>query len=237
MSTFKHYINEVRLRIRQLNLYDDDKLDDRLIKFWINNQRSLWLRNDMNKPHDVDESIIQPLVDKLEVADRSLVPVYLTGYSVLRTVHDIPKPIELNNGDGIMEVGPVDEIARRFSYVNISRARFAGNGRWNSRVIFAFRYGLRFLVISKDMESGSFLKYMRYLKIRGVFYNPEELANFTHVDGSPCYSDNDDYPMNEWMWNYIRDQITKDNFELVTNAPTDKVNDANETLKVATNEE
>jgi len=237
MSTFSHFIYEVRLRIRQLNLYDDDKLDDRLIKFWINNQRALWLRNDMNKNHDVDEQIIQTVIDSLEVCDRSLHPVHLTGYSVLRTSHDIPKTIELNNGDGIIEVGPVDEIAHRFSYVNIARARFGGNGRWNSRQIFAFRHGLRFLLIAKDMESGSFLKYMRYLKYRGVFYDPEQLANFMHVDGTACYSDDDDYPMNEWMWNYIRDRITKDNFPLVTGAPTDKTNDASETLKVTANEE
>jgi hypothetical protein len=238
MSTFRHYIDETRLRIRRLNLYDDDKLDDRLIKFWINNQRSLWLRNEMNKPRSVDEQIIQTLgCVQLEVADRSSCPSGLIGYSVLQTVEDLPTVIELNNGDGIIEVGPVDKIARPFSYVNINRARLAGNGKFNSRIIFAFRYGLKILVIAKDMESGSFAKYLRYIRVRGVFVNPEDVANFTHVDGSACYSDNDDYPMNEWMWNYMRDQITKDNFQLITGAPTDKVNDASETLKVATNEE
>jgi hypothetical protein len=238
MSTFNQYVYEVRLRIRQLNLYDDDKLDDRLIKFWINNQRSLWLRNEMNKPRSVDEQIIQTLGKvQLEIADRGSYPSGLTGYSVLQTVEDIPTVIELNNGDGILEVGPVDRIARPFSYVNLSRARLSGNGKWNSRIIFAFRYGTKILVIAKDMESGSFLKYLRYLRVRGVFVNPEDVANFTHVDGTVCYSDTDDYPMNEWMWNYMRDQITKDNFQLITGAPTDKVNDASETLKVASNEE
>jgi hypothetical protein len=238
MSTFRHYTDEVRLRIRRLNLYDDDKLDDRLIKFWINNQRSLWLRNEMNKPRSVDEQIVQTLgAVQLEVADRSRVPDRLIGYSVLQTVEDIPTVIELNNGDGIIEVGPVDPISLPFSYVNIHRARRGGNGKFNKRIIFAFRYGLKLLVISRDMESGSFAKYLRYLRVRGVFYNPEDVANFTHVDGSACYSDNDEYPMNEWMWNYMRDQITKDNFQLITGAPTDKVNDASETLKVATNEE
>jgi hypothetical protein len=238
MATFRQYIYEVRLRVRQLNLYDDDKLDDRLIKFWINNERSLWIRNEMNKPRSVDEQIIQTLgCCRLEVADRSSCPTGLTGYSILQTVDDIPKVIELNNGDGILEVGPVDKIARPFSYITLSRARFVGNGRFNSKIIFAFRYGLKILLIAKDMESGSFLKYLRYIRVRGVFVDPEKVAIFTHVDGTTCYSDNDDYPMNEWMWNYIRNQITKDNFQLITNAPTDKVNDSNETLKVSANEE
>jgi hypothetical protein len=238
MATFDKYIYEARLRIRQLNLYDDDKLDDRLIKDWIKNQRSLWIRNEMNKPRSVDEQIIQTLgCVALEVADRTSCPTGLTGYSILQTVEDIPNLIELNNGDGIIEVGPVDRIARPFSYITLSRARFSGNGKWNSRIIFAFRYGTKILLIAKDMESGSFLKYIRYIRVRGVFVDPEEVANFTHVDGTPCYSDTDDYPLNEWMWNYIRDQITKDNFELITTAPTDKVNDSTESLKVSANEE
>ena len=57
-------------------------------------------------------------------------------------------------------------------------------------------------------------------------------TNFTHVTGEACYSDSDDYPMNRWMWIYIRDEILKANFRELISAPTDKVNDASETLKV-----
>lgn len=227
-------VYELRSVIRRQNLYDDDRLDDRLLKFWINNQRALWIRNEMNKPRSIDEQIIQTLgCVPLEVADRSSCPSFTTGYSILQTSLDIPKTIELNNGDGIIEIGPVDKIARPFSYVNINRARFGGNGKFNSQVIFAFRYGQRILLIAKDMESGSFLKYMKYLRIRGVFESPEDVAKFVRIDGSPCYTDEDDYPLNQWMWNYIREAILKANFKLLVGAPTDKVNDSNESLKQA----
>lgn len=237
--TINDAIYELRLEIRRLNLYDDDKLDDRLLINWLHNQRSLWIRNEMNKPRSVDEQIIQTLgCVPLEVADRSACPSNLTGYSILQTVSDIPKSIELNNGDGIIEVGPVDKIARPFSYVNLQRARFAGSGRWNKMIIYAFRYELKFLVIAKEMETGSFLKYLRYLTIRGVFENPEDVAAFKHVDGTACYNtETDDYPMNRWMWNYIRDQIIQTNFDLLIAAPTDKVNDGTETLKPVEDEE
>ena len=69
-----------------------------------------------------------------------------------------------------------------------------------------------------------------------MFEDPEAVANFTHVDGSACYSDSDDYPMNRWMWNYIREAILQANFKELISAPTDKVNDASENLKVETNE-
>jgi len=236
--TLNEAIYELRGIIRRENLYDDDRLDDRLLKHWVHNQRALWIRNEMNKPRSVDEQIIQNLgCIPLEVADRSACPQFTTGYSVLQTDRDIPKTIELNNGDGIIEIGPVDRIARRFSYVNIHRARFAGEGRWNKKIIFAFRWGERLLLMSKDMESGSFLKYMRYLNVRAVFENPEDVARFVHQDGTPCYTPDDEYPMNNWMWDYIRDMIIKTNFQLLTTAPTDKANDATETLTVDTHEE
>lgn len=232
--TLQDAINELRLVIRQQNLYDDDQLDDRLLKDWVNNQRALWLRNEMNKPRSVDEQIIQTLAAvELEVADRGLTP-YLTGHHVLQTNVDIPKTIELNNGDGIIEISPVDKIAYPFSYVTLQRFRFAGNGKFNNNIIFTTRHEQRILVRSNGDQS--FAKYLRYLRIRGVFEDPEAVANFTHVDGSACYSDSDDYPMNRWMWNYIREAILQANFKELISAPTDKVNDASENLKVETNE-
>lgn len=228
---------ELKMIIRRNNLSDDDRLDNRLVRDWIHGQRELWIRNEVNKNRMVDQSIIQSLgCVNLEVADRSSCPSFTTGYSVLQTSQDIPKRIELNNWDGIFEVGPIDKIARRFSYINISRARFAGNGQFNSKIIYAFPYGNRIMLIAKDMESGSFLKYLRYIGVRGLFADPTEVASFTHVDGTACYSNDDDYPMNRWMWQYMRQAILEANFDLLIRTPTDKVNNANDTLKGDVNE-
>lgn len=236
--TLAELIYELRGIIRRENLFDDDRLDDRLLKHWVHNQRALWVRNEMNKPRSTDEQIIQTLgCIPLEVADRTSCPEFLTGYSILQTSVEIPKTIELNNSDGILEVGPVDKISRPFSYINLNRARFAGEGVFNRNIIFGFRYGQRILLIAKEMESGSFLKYLAYLRLRGVFEDPEDVATFNHVDGSSCYDiQTDDYPLNRWMWNYIRNAIIEANFQLLVSAPTDKENDSTETLTVDTNE-
>jgi len=232
--THQDAVNELRLVIRQQNLYDDDQLDDRLLKDWVNNQRALWLRNEMNKQRNVDEQVIQTLgCEPLEVADRTSCPSYLTGYHVLQTSQDMPKTIELNNGDGIIEVAPVDKLSYPFSYIPLPRFRFSGNGRFNENIIFAARYEQRILVMSKGDQS--FARYLRYLRIRGVFEDPEAVASHTHEDGSACYTDENEYPMNRWMWNYVREEILKVNFKELITAPTDKVNDASENLKVDTN--
>jgi len=234
--TFNEVIYELKEEIRRHNLFDDDRLDERLIKKWINDQRELWIRNEVNKNRSIDQQIIQTFCDQLEVADRSACPSYVTGYSVLQTSQDMPEIIELNDRDGIIEIGPVDRIARPFSYINIFRSRFAGSGKWNSKFIYAFRYGKRILLASKDMESGSFLKYLRYIKIRALCSDPEEVANFTHVNGNDCYSEDDDYPLNRWMWSYMKTEIKKANFGNLQTAVTDMVNDAGEDLKTLNNE-
>lgn len=227
-------INQLRLDIRRQKLYDDDQLDDRLLKDWVKDQRALWLRNEMNKPRSVDEQIIQTLgCVPLEVADKSSCPAYLTNYHILQTNIDMPKTIELNNGDGIIEIGYVDKIAYPTSYVTLQRLRFAGNGKFNSNIIHTARHGQRILV---KMTAGAqnYANYLRYLRIRGVFEDWEEVANFSHVDGTPCYSDGDDIPMNRWMWNYIKEAIKQANFEELVTAPTDEINDASENLTAAT---
>jgi hypothetical protein len=230
--TLNEAIYDVRSIIRRNNLSDDDRLDDRLLKHWIHNQRALWIRNETNKNHTIDDQVAQTIgCMELEMADRSACPSFTTGYSVLQTVEDIPKIIELNRTDGIIEVAPIDKIARPFSYVNIQRARYGGNGRFNSNIIFAFRYHQKILLISKNMEADSFAAYIRYLRVKAIFENPEDVAIFSHVNGDPCYSDDMEYPMNNWMWNYIRDQVIKTNFNLLVTAPSDKVNDGDDSLK------
>ena len=232
--TIQQAINQLRLDIRRQRLYDDDQLDDRLLKDWVKDQRALWLRNEMNKPRSIDEQIIQTLgCVPLEVADKSSCPAYLTDYHILQTNQDMPKTIELNNGDGIVEVGYVDRMAYPTSYVPLQRLRFSGNGKWNSNIIFAARYGQRILVkIAAGAQN--YGDYLRYLRIRGVFEDPEAVANFTHVSGDPCYSDSDDFPMNRWMWNYIKEAIKQANFKELVTAPTDEINDASENLTAAT---
>ena len=234
--TLQQAYNQLRLDIRRQKLYDDDQLDDRLMKDWIKDQRALWLRNEMNKPRSVDEQIIQTLgCVPLEVADKSSCPSYLTDYHILQTNVDIPKTIELNNGDGIIEIGYVDKMAYPTSYVTLQRLRFAGNGKFNRNIIHVARHGQRIL-LKTTAGAQNYGNYLRYLRIRGVFEDPEAVANFTHVNGDPCYSDSDDFPMNRWMWNYIKEAIKQANFKELITAPTDEINDASENLTAATDE-
>jgi hypothetical protein len=222
--TPKEITSELRLTIRAQELYDDDQLDDRLLKHWVHNQRALWIRNEINKNHSVDDQIIQKACMEMEVADRSDCPVQTTQFDVLKSVQELPKTIELHHNDGVVRVGPVDVLAKDYSYVPIARAKFAGNGRFNTKLIYAFRYHNYMYIHSP--KSLNYARFIKYVMVYGLFENPETLSRFTHVNGTPCYSDNDDYPLNSWMWNYIKSQILRAEFDLLVEAPVDEVNDS-----------
>ena len=228
--TLNQSVYDLRGIIRNNRLADDDRLDDRLLKEWIHTNRAVWIRQESGKSAwQVPRQIIQSLgCVLLEVSDRSKCPVLLTtSGSILRTNRDLPKSIELKNRDGVIEVGPVDKIALPFSYVPVERARFFGHGKFNGTAICAFRYDNR-IYLWAQLTNESFYKYIRYIGVDGIWEDPTEVANFSHIDGTACYSDDDEYPMNSWMWKYMRDEILKANFELLMKAPTDKKNDADD---------
>lgn len=224
--TLKEIIGELRLTIRAQKLYDDDELDDRLLKHWVHNQRALWIRNEINKNHSVDDQIIQKACIAMSVVDRSDCPVQVTQFDVLRSSLEIPKTIELHQSDGIVRVGPVDGLARDYSYVPLARAKFAGSGRFNNTIIFSYRHHNYMYLHSQ--KTSNYARYIKYMMIYGLFEDPTALAQFTHVDDTPCYSDSNDYPLNSWMWNYIKSQIMRAEFDLLIQAPVDEINDSDD---------
>lgn len=228
--TLQEIAYELRLAMRKQKLFDDDELSDRMLKHWVHNQRALWLRNDLNKNHSIDDQIVQRVCMELEVADRSECPVKTTGVTVLKTVSQLPKVIELHNSDGVIDVSPVDILAYSFSYVPLARARVSGKGRFNSKIIFAFKHDDYIYITSQRNES--FARYIRFIMIRGIFEDPTELAEFAHVDGTACYVDTDEYPLNRWMWNYMQSEIIKAKLPLLVEVPTDTINDAQENLEL-----
>ena len=231
--TLNQYIYDLRGIIRNNRLADDDRLSNRLLKEWVRTHRAVWIRRESSHGGwQVPRQIIQSLgCVLLEVSDRSKCPDLLTtGGSVLRTVLEIPKTIEFKNRDGIIECGPVDKIALPFSYVPIERARFFGNGRFNKSAICAFPYDSR-IYLWANLTNTSFYKYIRYIGVHAVCEDPTEAAQFNHISGLACYSDDDEYPMNSWMWKFLRSEILEANFELLMQVPVDKTNDADDDTK------
>ena len=226
--TLLEIIYDLRGIISNNRLTDDTRLDDRLLKEWVHTHRAVWIRRESSKGGwQVDRQIVQDIYDTLEVANRSQVSGFTTKGSILRTSQELPKSIELKNKSGYLEIGPTDRLALPFSFVTIDRARTFGSGRFNSKAICAFEYDRRMYLWAR-MTNENFYKYIRYIGIHGLLEDPSEAARINHVNGDPCYSDDDEYPMNSWMWKYLREEIINANFELLQKAQTDKTNDGDD---------
>lgn len=171
----------------------------------INAQRELWIRNEYNKNRSIDPNLQQvlPCVE-LELVDPTICCVQLpNACKILRTKLPIPNTIEFNNSKGITSVGPVDITSNRFSFIDYARVPYIGSGRTTSKSIYAFLYERYIYIVSKD----PFVWNMRWISIRGIFTDPTSLGQFFNCENKPCYSPNDVYPINLWMWEYIKGVI------------------------------
>lgn len=212
------------IEIVRPNLSDDDNIDKRQLFFWIDNQRALWLRNELNKNRTIDDNIVQDLgCVELELADKADCCDIEDGCKILRTNQLIPNTIELHNKTGITRIAPIDKLTVPFTHVAYDRAIWSGNGKYNKNHVFAFLLNNRIYIKSNDQEIA---KYLTHINVRGVFETPSEAARFNHCSGEACYTSNSKYPINRWMLDYMKDAILKVNFASMFKFPTDNTNNA-----------
>jgi len=190
------------------DISDDSIVDERVIKFWIHNQRALWLRNDFNKNREIDDNVIQDLgAVPVIIDDRVWDNSYIQDKKILRTNVKIPVTIERYDGPTLTRIGALDIGVRPFKLIDYTRLPFVGNGKFNKLEIFTFLLnGYIYIVSHKD---NPITKVIKYINVRGVFENPEEVSTFNTLNGTPCYTDESPYPVNKWMIEYMKDAIIK----------------------------
>ena len=206
-------------------VHDDDVLDRRLIKALIHNQRAVWIRNELNKNREIPEQVIQdlgcvPLVD----TDVSECCDFTSGCLVRRTAAKIPIPIALHHREAIERVGPALSNEKPFSIKSYKEALFFGNSKFNSDNVATYRKNGYLYFVSK----GSTLPLLTYVSVRIVASDPTQAAGFNHCTGGTCYNDDMEYPITDWMWQYMKEHIVQ---ELLRKGmvPNDIVNDASHT--------
>lgn len=188
---------------------DDSVLDERALSYWIDNQRALWLRNELNKNRTIDDNIQQSLgAVQFEVVDRvENMPYTGTNSKIIKSKLQIPVAIELHNSTAITRVGSLDITCRPFKLIDYTAVPFSGNGKFNKNEIFAFLKGGYMYAIS-DCNNPAW-KALKYMNIRGVFEKPEEASIFSHIDGTACWTTDSAYPINKWVLGYLKDAIIK----------------------------
>lgn len=223
--TLRELQYEIRMLLRNNKLSDDDALDDRNLERWIVSQRALWVKNQVSKRITVPSKLIQDLgCVKIELADAADCCGFSTKCSAIRTAVQIPQTITTFGGDGITRVGPINKLQDSYQYVPYERAIWTGAGYFNGPSIVSFRLNDYIYVVSKsDID---YFKYLEYINIRGVFEDPRTVEIFTFCSGDACFSPDSDYPLGEDLWVFMKGEIVKGNFGILTSVLTDKANDS-----------
>lgn len=223
--TLNEYTYEIIEAVRG-EIYDDDILDNRFIKQLIHDQRAIWLRNELNRNRDIPEVVIQDLgCVEIEAASAIECCDFSSECKVYRTKLKIPKPISLHHREAIERVGPSNITEKSFSLKDYKEAIFFGNGRFNNRMTAAYYKDERIFLTTKQDT----LQLIKYINIRLVASDPTEAAKFNHCTGQPCYNDDMEYPVTDWMWNYMKEHIVNQLLKK-SSIPNDTTNDANHQL-------
>lgn len=189
----------------------------------INEQRALWIRNEYNKNRSIDPYLVQELPClELELVDpiQCCVPTP-AGCKVLRSKKQIPNTIEFFFTKGIVSVGPADIMKPRFVLIDYSRVPYIGNGRTSQKAIYAFLYGGYIYITSKNPAH----LLINRITIRGIFEDPTSLEDFVNCETTgTCWKPSDPYPINQWMWAYIKPYILQQLMQKGTNVMDDSNN-------------
>ena len=230
MATLNELYNELWLDVSP-NISDDSVLDERLLKAFIHKMRALFARNEMNKSHrSVDAVLIQDLgLVELETTDM-LAEVGLSNihYTVLKTVEEIPAPLELHNKQAFTFIGPFNQMNKGFKIVDYGAIPYAGHGRFNQQFMYAV-YMNKHIYIIGNCNNPAF-KGLKYIGVKGVFENPEDAERFYTPTGDPCYTDDSPYPLPLYMWAYCKKEILQTDLRQFYVALEDPLNNATNDL-------
>jgi hypothetical protein len=203
-----------------------DSLDERQVASWIQHLRAEFIKQRLEETlRNIDEHWVQDLGHvEMELVDSSIYSDIDSGKTILRSVKDIPRTIQTRFGVGTFtRVGPADRLGKKYNLVSYERALASGNGKFNSKDIYAFLDGKRLCLIS----NANLHKLVQYIHVKGVFQNPAEAYTFkTGLD----YDWDLEYPISESLVNAITTTIKERNFKFVLLPLEDKVTDGTDTL-------
>jgi hypothetical protein len=233
MNTLRELISEVYLEASQ-NISDDTILDDRLIIQFINKQRNLWIRNELNKNRTVDSNIIQEMSVEIESCSNNETDNVPEDYLLYKTKTIVPTFVELHHKPALEQVTPIynNEVYEKgkvkpFKLVDYTNSMFVGHGKFTKGMVFTYPANDRIYLL---IPEHGFYNEFSSIKIRGVFENPTQVPGF-NIETSR-------YPISTYMWNYIKGIIMEQDLRSFYIAIQDPTNNASNDLnKVSANGE
>lgn len=212
--------------IRGSSISQSETISRRQVEEWVNEYRSILLKQDLDKGKVPNPDYIQELPGlRLEVVDRSAGSDLLSTTYMMRTVKEIPKTIDLSFKSGLMYVGTID--GNEISFVAEGRSLWQRFKRFTSRAPLAFLRNRRIYINSVTP--------LQFINVRGVFQVPTEAGNFINTDAAvTTLGYRDTYPIPSHMIPILKEMILSKELGLISQTPSDDKNDGNNKVSLNT---
>lgn len=201
---------------------DDDRLNIRQVKFWIRNYRAKGIFDITEYGKQIDPQLVQDLgivkLSRVDKADSSCPPIEW-GCKILKV--EIPKIVDLPHNRGLVFVGLIDKqtpFVIDFSDVSIFK-RATRFGNTFNRCYFI--NNTLYVVTKEDGQE------LRYINIRAVFENPEDVTYYNTDGSARKYNpEKDEYPMPLRLNDFVTTSIMQKELNLGLQTNNDEQNDA-----------
>jgi hypothetical protein len=218
MKKIIDYIKELRYELLKNDLLDNNLIDDRLLYEIINQQRALWIKNELNKGRSIEDNIRQT-INGIEVVpvDDSTFDRFNTKDRVLISRQQIPRTIELHHRDNILTVRSSKFSSEKFNYIHRDKFTFTGNNRFTKKAKHCTLYNNHiYIKVQKDDPK---IALLTNISIEGVFENPIDVYMMTEKALKNNYDPREEiYPISLAMWTYIKGTILQMDAKLLIQA-------------------
>ena len=117
----------------------------------------------------------------------------------------LPKFVKLHTGLGVTRVGPIHKLKLPFTYTDYDKALYTAQAENKySKGVLSFLLNGYVYVIMIDPN----MIHLTHLNVRGVLASPADFVGFKcDMEGTACFSFDDDYPINNHMIPYLKEQV------------------------------
>jgi hypothetical protein len=223
-NTLNHYAYNIRNIARggQGNS-DDERLNIRQIRFWINGYRASGLFETTDWGKDIDPQLMQdlgvvPLVE-VDKADSNC-PKVEWGCTVKKVV--LPKLIDFPNLRALGFVGKIDKLSSIIvNHPNVAQYKAATRFGGLSSRCYLIGNTLYFMLVGNDIM-------LEYVNIRAVFESPEDVVGYSSEGCEPTCFDpaTTPYPMPARLYEYVLKKILTNELGWTEQAVNDEMNNA-----------
>lgn len=202
---------------------DDERLQLRQIKFWIQQYRAEGINQITDYGKNIDPQLIQdlgivPLVE-VDAADPNC-PDIIWGCTIKKVT--LPKFIDFPHNRAIAFIGKIDK-REPFIFGNADTEYFKSEGRFSKLMTRVSMIGNNIYLQLKPDDAD-----LEYINVRGVFEDPTSINTYAVAGCQPkCFDDGiDEYPLPLGLYTYVLRNILQTELNWTEQAVNDELNNA-----------